>query len=642
MSDSLPPRHTLESLKKEAKRWLTALEAHDPAAEARFRAILGPAALAPSLRNVQLALAREHGYAGWTALKVARTPDPAAAARSLKHYEDAADALLEAYQRGTPDALERHYSYTWHRREWSGMRRYVQLDLGRRPEEDGGDGKITLEDARYLVAREYGFDTWDLLRRFTASIPAGALLTAKPTGLFRRASDEGEDSLVHSRDWTAVLRAIEQHPDTELAANGQVTDAMLGDLARRPTLSGLNLEGSQRLTDAGVAHLARFTNLRRLDLSGTGITDQGLAALSSLEFLEELSLAMTRVTDAGMRHLSRLDSLRRLNLMWTATGDGAIRAMAGKPRLAHLQSGNRVTDDGLPMLHDIPVFKRWHGGEAKMALLSYDAEPNRLLLRGPFTDAGLASLRGLDGLFGLNLNAAELAISARGIESLGTLPHLGHLAVDPKDDWMPVIAALPVLRFLGAQDTTAGDDGFIALSKSRTLEYFWGRRAENLGRRGFEALSTMPSLRGIATSLKNVGDAGLSALPAFPALRELMPVDAPDEGYHHVGRCRQLESLILMYCRETTDAATERITGLEHLSAYFNSYTTITDRTPALLATMPSLERITFDACHNLTDDGIRQLRALPRLKELRVAGSRLTAGATKGFRPEVKVFYDR
>jgi hypothetical protein len=30
-----------------------------------------------------------------------------------------------------PEAMERHYRYTWHRRPWQGMRTYVQLDLGK-------------------------------------------------------------------------------------------------------------------------------------------------------------------------------------------------------------------------------------------------------------------------------------------------------------------------------------------------------------------------------------------------------------------------------------------------------------------------------------------------------------------------------
>ena len=72
----------------------------------------------------------------------------------------------------------------------------------------------------------------------------------------------------------------------------------------------------------------------------------------------------------------------------------------------------------------------------------------------------------------------------------------------------------------------------------------------------------MPALRGLSVSCLNVDDAALAALPRFPALRELMPMDIPDAGYRHIGRCEQLESLILMYCRDTTDAATEHITGL--------------------------------------------------------------------------------
>jgi len=641
MSESLPPRRTLESLKKEAKHWLAALTSGATDAIDRYRRAMGTDPAEPTLRDVQLALAREHGFAGWTALKIALEPDPAASANSLQRYEAAASALLEAYQTGTPEALERHYSYTWHRRAWEGMRRYVQLDLGKRPEVPDGDVPITLDDARYLVAREHGFDDWSRLLKFVAAIPGGVPLTVKPMGVGARSGvdDRGE---FFSRDWNALLSRLRVGAAVRLGANGQMTDGMLKQVAEVGGIEELDLGGSKAVTDEGVAHLAQMQSLRRVDLSGTGVTDRGLAALRSLGALTHLSLAGTRVTDDGMRHLEHCSRLEAINLMWTATGDGALRALAGKPALAHFQSGNGITDAGLPILHDFPVFKQWQGGEPSMALLSYSAEPNQLLLRGPFTDRGMAALRGLDGLFGLNLDASELRITAAALEPLTSLPNLGWLSVDARDDWMPAIARMPRLRFLGCQDTATGDNGFVALSRSPSLEMFWGRRSLNLQRRGFEALATMPSLRGLSTSLRNVDDAGLSALPSFPALRELMPIDVPDAGYRHIGRCQNLESLVLMYCRETTDAATEQITDLENLSYYFNSYTTITDRTPALLATMPSLERITFDACHNLTDDGVRQLRVLPRLKELRVAGARLTGAVTSGFPPAVKVHYNR
>lgn len=154
------------------------------------------------------------------------------------------------------------------------------------------------------------------------------------------------------------------------------------------------------------------------------------------------------------------------------------------------------------------------------------------------------------------------------------------------------------------------------------------------------ALANMPALRGLSVSCLNVDDVGVSALLTFPALRELMPMDIPDAGYRHIGKCEQLESLILMYCRDTTDAATEHITGLRRLSYYFNSYTTITDRTPELLSGMDSLERITFDACHGLTNAGVARLARLPRLRELRVSGKGITSDVVAAFSPRVSVFY--
>ena len=73
------PPPGLESLKKEAKRWLAALHAHDPAARARFERALPNAPATPTLRDAQLALAREHGFAGWPDLR--RPSNRPAAAR---------------------------------------------------------------------------------------------------------------------------------------------------------------------------------------------------------------------------------------------------------------------------------------------------------------------------------------------------------------------------------------------------------------------------------------------------------------------------------------------------------------------------------------------------------------------------------
>src|SRR5262245_37826851 len=96
---------------------------------------------------------------------------------------------------------------------------------------------------------------------------------------------------------------------------------------------------------------------------------------------------------------------------------------------------------------------------------------------------------------------------------------------------------------LMGQGAVASDDVYAALSRSQTIEYIWGSECPNHGGGGFTALAAMSALRGLAVSCKNVDDTALSALPSFPALRACMPMDEPDVGFRHVGRCERLEEL---------------------------------------------------------------------------------------------------
>jgi hypothetical protein len=108
---------------------------------------------------------------------------------------------------------------------------------------------------------------------------------------------------------------------------------------------------------------------------------------------------------------------------------------------------------------------------------------------------------------------------------------------------------------------------------------------------------------------------------------EFMPMDGPDEGFRHVGRCERLEKVTCMYCRDTGDAATAHLTGLTRLKAYYAGQTRITDRSLELLGGMQSLEWLGFEACAGVTNAGIAFLAHLPRLKELSVG---LMPGVTR------------
>jgi hypothetical protein len=113
MSRQLTASSTLESLKKEANRWLKALRADDEQARVRLSRAWPEAPAQPGLRAVQRALAMEHGLAGWSALKEAL----------------AANELAGCHGFGTPTPC------AW---EWA----YARSLLGRVGSLTGGTGLI--------------------------------------------------------------------------------------------------------------------------------------------------------------------------------------------------------------------------------------------------------------------------------------------------------------------------------------------------------------------------------------------------------------------------------------------------------------------------------------------------------------------
>ena len=71
------------------------------------------------------------------------------------------------------------------------------------------------------------------------------------------------------------------------------------------------------VTDAGLKTLARWENLRAIDLTRTKVTSAGLAALTALKQLEVINLTDTAVDDAGVTTLRALPGLKRAWLFGT-------------------------------------------------------------------------------------------------------------------------------------------------------------------------------------------------------------------------------------------------------------------------------------------------------------------------------------
>jgi hypothetical protein len=651
MSDStprLPNRPSLAQLRKQAKELLRQLRNGDPSATGRLRKYK-PDVSDPILTDAQFILAREHGFESWPKLvhyvQAAQFPD-------LEQHRRIAEDLVAAYNSADPEAAARLNDLFHSAINIDQIRDFIRDKLFNFPDTHRRINNFTLSDAQLVVARLYGFKDWTA---FIASSnePASDLysapfvLSSKPP--FYRI-DWTNNSIeprqpMSRRDWENVCAVIRELGLTTINSASLIGDDDLEIISQLEQITSLNLDGSKRLTDRGLQYLVRMPQLRELIVGGQ-ITDRGLEALGHLRALRVFKMFwQANITDAGVANLRFCDQLEEVDLLGCNLGDGAIAALAGKPNLRRLKTGRNVSDDGLGLLHQFPAFKKWQGEELKYGLMSFSAEPTNLLIDGPFTRSGLNSLRGLDGVVGLSFFWHTSRLRGDDLQYLDGLSNLVYLGCQGElcdDDAMSHIAALPNLRMLMGQGTLASDVGFRSLSRSQTIEYFWGRECPNLNGTGFIALARMRALKGLAVSCKFVDDASLASLKDFRALKELMPMDVSDDGFKHVGRCLQLESLILMYCRDTTDVATHHLQELSNLKKYHAGNTLITDRSLEMLSRMTSLEELSFEGCKFITDAGIPFLTALPSLRKISIGGCpKVTRSAMALFASKVRINYD-
>jgi hypothetical protein len=648
MPRRISPQTSLENLKKEAKRRLKAMRQGDSDARQEFARAFPKGPVNPGLRDVQHAMALEFGLSGWTELKrelekrpakekgrASFTPADVAVLEQLAkdlvlaHDEDDAAAL---------DRLNRHYERTFTTED-------VRAEIWRRlysfrRRSRSGNNKLEPPEAQAILAQDAGYPSWEALTN------AAATGTPPVAGYAVDAKHNRTEPRRHLRpsEWDALLGLMKDRRITSLRAAGWMTDDVLRRVAELDHVTYLDLVGSQQLTDAGYAHLSKMPQLEWLDIGGK-VTDRGLEVLRHLPHLKTFAATWHKgITDAGTANLRFCDRLEYANLMGTSTGDATVDALRGKPNFRFLNTGRLVTDAGLKFLRDFPMFTTPRKTKIDFAVMGDIAEAVHLLLDGPITNEGLANLRGLDGLEQLGLFWNTTAITSAGLAHVTAMKSLTSLNCDGRicdDVAMRHFAAIPRLKKLVAQEAVASEDGWIALSNSKTLEFLWGRECPNFASRAFVAFSKMPKLRALGIGCANVDDAALATLPRFPSLREITAIGFDDEGFRHIGRCERLERLLCMYCQQTGDAATEHLAGLKRLKSYYAGVTKITDRSLEILGGMDSLEKVEFYECIGISDKGLKHLARLPRLKQIDISASpKVTLAGTAVFPASVQVNY--
>lgn len=182
------------------------------------------------------------------------------------------------------------------------------------------------------------------------------------------------------------LRAVKDFPHLKrlFLREGQATDEAMMSVAGLKELEMFFVWKAEKITDAGIKHLAdlkklqsvsldhsqigdgalevfaRLPSLNQLSLQGSAFSDEGLKYLAGMKQLRALLIGMNRkpVTDAGVKHLVGLTMLQTLDLQGANLSDEAVDSLAMLTKLQSLWLQNtHITDRGMKRLSELPNLK---------------------------------------------------------------------------------------------------------------------------------------------------------------------------------------------------------------------------------------------------------------------------------------------
>lgn len=215
----------------------------------------------------------------------------------------------------------------------------------------------------------------------------------------------------------------EEHEDYYSTSSGRHHDEQFMPTSNMMNLTGLDLRGSQQLTDDGLLQLTDLPSLHVALLDKCySLKGRGLLAFSNSYHLHTLSLAhCRRLQDEALINISHLLSLETLSLDGCrCITDRSLTAIAGLRRLKKLDLSqcDLITDVGLEQIHGLSLIEELSLGWCRLltdrVVRTLAHQPGRsqklrclCLSRVPITDDGVGELVALKALEELDLSGCS-------------------------------------------------------------------------------------------------------------------------------------------------------------------------------------------------------------------------------------------
>lgn len=372
-------------------------------------------------------------------------------------------------------------------------------------------------------------------------------------------------------------------------------------------------------TDAGIAHLAKQTALRKLWISEAQITAEGLKVIGGLTNLEDLEIGSDLYTDADIAHLKGLKKLHTLSLF-----------------------GKKITPAALEHVAQIPSLERfnsWATDKPNDKALEFASKLTKLkelnCTMGTYTDKGAVHIGKMVGLEKLMIgyseitdvtieaisklpNVKELVIVAahkvtdKGVSHLAKMPALVDLGlVYSNNVGGPGIAALkdaPNLRKLRVSSISPENAKFLAeLKQLEELSFVEGDGVTEAHLADLGGLTNLKTLDATYTSVGSIDAvAGLTGLTSLNLTRTKMT----DEGFKNVHKLTNLQSLYIGETLITSIEPIKELKSLEKVSLPQGVDGACID----ILLGLPKLTRIHIDGKAKVTREDVERLmKAFPQ-----------------------------